>query len=109
VNKREAISFAAFRVLTDLFPEDKLNIERELINLGYYPQKDFRDGTTPSGIGLLAANNVLQDLELTCWLRGLCFGRSATKVQTAKGAKYYSYMKDQSPTNQPFGPTRSVW
>jgi hypothetical protein len=60
-NKREAISYAAFRVLTDLFPVDRLQLERELTNLGYNPTKTARDRTTPSGIGLLAADDVLQD------------------------------------------------
>ena len=60
-NKREAISYAAFRVLADLFPADTSKLEREMTNLGYNPQKDSRDPTTPSGIGLLASDLILQD------------------------------------------------
>lgn len=60
-NKQEAISYAAFRVLTDLFPGDTSTLERELTNLGYDPKKESGDRTTPSGIGLLAADDILQD------------------------------------------------
>jgi hypothetical protein len=60
-NKQEAISYAAFRVLIDLFPRDTLKLEREMTNLGYDPKKESRDRMTPSGIGLLAADYVLQD------------------------------------------------
>ena len=60
-NKREAISYAAFRVLTDLFPGDTLKLEREMTNLGYDPKKESRDRMTPSGIGLLAGDDILQD------------------------------------------------
>jgi len=59
-NKREAISYAAFRVLNDLFPADTLKLERDMTNLGYDPRKQSSDRTTPSGIGLVAADNVLQ-------------------------------------------------
>ena len=59
-NKREAISYAAFRVLTDLFPADTLKLEREMTNLGYDSNKEPSDQTTPSGIGLLAADTVLE-------------------------------------------------
>ena len=59
-NKREAISYAAFQVLTDLFPDDMLKLEREMTNLGYDPKKESSDQTTPLGIGLLAADTVLE-------------------------------------------------
>ena len=59
-NKREAISYAAFRVLNDLFPADTLKLEREMTNLGYDSNKEPSDQTTPSGIGLLAADTVLE-------------------------------------------------
>src|SRR5215470_10675482 len=37
-NKREAISDAACRVLTDWLPADTLKLEREMTNLGYDPK-----------------------------------------------------------------------
>ena len=60
-NKREAVSYAAFRVLTDLFPLDRPTLGRQMLQLGYDPKKEFRDPSTPSGIGLMAADNTLQD------------------------------------------------
>jgi hypothetical protein len=60
-NKREAISYAAFGVLSDLFPSDRLNLERQMAQLGYDPKKESRDPATPSGIGLLAADNIVRD------------------------------------------------
>jgi hypothetical protein len=59
-NKREAVSYAAFRVLVDLFPEDTPGLERQMLSLGYDPAKTYVDRATPSGIGLLAADHVLQ-------------------------------------------------
>src|SRR5215469_3045416 len=59
-NKREAISYAAFRVLNDLFPADTLKLEREMTNLGYDPRKKSPNQTTASEIGLLAADTVLE-------------------------------------------------
>ena len=60
-NKQEAISYAAFRVLADLFPGDTLKLEREMTSLGYDPTKDSRDRAMPSGVGLIAADEVLED------------------------------------------------
>lgn len=60
-NKRKAISYAAFSVLSDLFPPSRPNLERQMSQLGYDPKKQSRDPATPSGIGLLAADNILQD------------------------------------------------
>jgi len=59
-NKREAISYAAFRVLNDLFPADTPKLEREMTILGYDPKKKSSDQATPSEIGLLAADTVLE-------------------------------------------------
>lgn len=58
-HKREAISYAAFCVLTDLFPADGARLEQQMLNLGYDPKKQVRDRTTPSGIGLLAADHIV--------------------------------------------------
>jgi len=60
-NKGEATSYAAFRVLSDLFPADQPKLERQMAQLGYDPKKKSLDPTTPSGIGLLAADNILRD------------------------------------------------
>jgi hypothetical protein len=60
-NKREAISYAAFGVLADLFPSDRPRLERQMRLFGYDPWKESRDPSTASGIGLLAADNIVQD------------------------------------------------
>src|SRR5262249_40590040 len=51
----------AFRVLTDLLPLDRPMLGRQMLQLGYDPKKESRDPSTPSGIGLIAADNTLQD------------------------------------------------
>lgn len=60
-NKRETISYAAYRTLTDLFPSYTSNFDQRMTSLGYDPKKESQDRATPSGIGLLAADQVLQD------------------------------------------------
>src|SRR5215472_11886958 len=60
-NKREAISYAAYRSLTDLFPSYTSSLDQRMASLGYDPKKESQDRATPSGIGLLAADDVLQD------------------------------------------------
>jgi hypothetical protein len=59
-NKREAISYAAFRVLLDLFPADTPSLQQQMLSLGYDPTKTQDDRATPSGIGPLAAEHVLE-------------------------------------------------
>ena len=60
-NKRQAISYAAFRVLVDLFPSEKANLERQMWSLGYDPGAESRDPATPSGIGILVGEQIVQD------------------------------------------------
>lgn len=60
-NKREAISYAAFGVLADLFPSERPRLEQQMRLLGYDPRKESRDPATPSGIGLLAADDIVRD------------------------------------------------
>src|SRR5215472_4234923 len=51
-NKREAISYAAYRILTDLFPSYTASLDERMLSLGYDPKNESRDGATPSAIGL---------------------------------------------------------
>lgn len=60
-NKRETISYAAFDVLTDLFPADRPRLERQMAQLGYDPRRESRDPAIASGIGLRAADKILED------------------------------------------------
>ena len=58
-NKAEAISYAAYRALVDLFPEIVPTFDQVMADLGYDPADLSRDPTTPRGIGNLAATVVL--------------------------------------------------
>src|SRR5438874_5534313 len=60
-NKAEAISFAAYRTLADLFPQpDQIGKFQELMRLlGYDPGDNSTDPAQPSGVGNLAAQAVL--------------------------------------------------
>src|SRR4051794_41171511 len=58
--RSEAISFAAFRALTDLFPQDESTVFGPLMQrLGYNPSDRSTDPTTPSGVGNSACAAVL--------------------------------------------------
>jgi PAP2 superfamily/Vanadium chloroperoxidase N-terminal domain len=67
-NKSKAVSYAAFRVLTDLFPAashpnvgpfPKVDYPRQMQLLGYDPNDASTDTTTPQGIGNVVAKAVL--------------------------------------------------
>ena len=59
-NKEEAMSFAAYRVLTELFPEQEA-IFNELMNeLGFDPNNATTDTTTAAGIGIVSAEALLE-------------------------------------------------
>ncbi|MGK7922554.1 MAG: DUF6851 domain-containing protein [Trichodesmium sp.] len=58
-NKTEAISFAAYRVLSELFPT-QVDIFNDLMaELGYDPNNTSTDTTTPAGIGNVSAEALL--------------------------------------------------
>lgn len=59
-NKVTTISFAAYRCLSDLFPNDVAVYDSIMRGLGLNPSDNSRDPTTPSGIGNLAAESVLE-------------------------------------------------
>jgi hypothetical protein len=59
-NKRKAISYAADRAAVDLFPADKTAVFDPLMaSLGYDPTNTSTDVTTPTGIGNVACQAVL--------------------------------------------------
>ncbi len=59
-NKNQAISFACYRAAVDLFPGDRPTVFDPLMaSLGYHPSDLSTDTTTPSGIGNVAAQKVL--------------------------------------------------
>src|SRR5258708_32348994 len=54
-NKEKAVSFAAYRALADLFPNQRTTLLDPLMNrLGYDPTDLSTDVSTPSGIGNVA-------------------------------------------------------
>jgi hypothetical protein len=60
VNKEEAISFAAYRALVDLFPESEVAVFDDVMRaLGYDPAHATTETSTPAGIGNAAAAAVL--------------------------------------------------
>jgi len=59
-NKREVISYAAYRAAVDLFPADEATVFRPLmIELGYNPDRDTVDPSTAAGVGNIACAAVL--------------------------------------------------
>lgn len=58
-NKDEAISYAAYRTLTDLFPTQKTQFDNLITSLGYNPTNSSTDITTAIGIGNVAAQALL--------------------------------------------------
>jgi hypothetical protein len=58
-NKTEAISYAAYRVLLNLFPGRVSTFRNYMSSLGYDPDDTSTDTTTPRGIGNNAAGAVL--------------------------------------------------
>jgi hypothetical protein len=60
-NKQQAISFAAYRALTDLLPVDAKSVYHPLMQqLGYDPDDISTDIETPAGIGNVACAAVLE-------------------------------------------------
>ncbi len=59
-NKAEAMSFAAYRVLVDLFPEQSAIFEQLMADLGHDINNDTIDPTVAAGIGNLAAASLLE-------------------------------------------------
>ncbi len=58
-NKQEAISFAAYRALLDLFPTQQALFDGLMTSLGYDPDNTTTDISSPAGIGNMASAAVL--------------------------------------------------
>ena len=58
-DQTQAVSYAAYRSLLDLFPSQAASFATLLSNQGYDPNDTSTDTTTPSGIGNVAAQAVL--------------------------------------------------
>jgi hypothetical protein len=58
-NKEKAMSFAAYRVLVDLFPTQTSVFDALMSSLGYNPSDASADTSSPSGIGNVCAQALL--------------------------------------------------
>lgn len=58
-NKQEAVSYAAYRVLADLFPSEIEIFNSVMSELGYDPDNQTTDTTTAAGIGNISAEALL--------------------------------------------------
>lgn len=58
-NKEKAMSFAAYSVLTDLFPENVADFNELMNELGFDPDNTTTDITTAAGIGNVSAEVLL--------------------------------------------------
>ena len=58
-HKNEAVSYAAYRALVDLFPAQVARFDARMAALGLDPANTTQDATTPAGIGNRAAAAVL--------------------------------------------------
>ncbi len=57
--KSKAISYAAYRALTDQYPSQAAVFRAKMVALGYDPDDQSTDRTTPAGIGNVAAAAVI--------------------------------------------------
>lgn len=58
-NKTEAISYAAYRALVDLFPSEKPSLDAYMTAKGFNPNNTSTNTATPAGIGNVACKAVL--------------------------------------------------
>jgi hypothetical protein len=58
-NKEQAISYAAYRAIVDLFPTQKPMADSLMGSLGFDPNNTTTDITTPAGVGNVAAAAVI--------------------------------------------------
>jgi len=59
-NKREAISYGAYRTLVDLFPSQKDKFDGVMANLGYNPNNITTNTSTPAGIANVTSKALLE-------------------------------------------------
>lgn len=59
-NKNKAISYAAYHCLADLFPRNSSLLRKKMAALGYDPDETSTDLSTASGIGNVAAQEVIK-------------------------------------------------
>lgn len=60
-NKAEAVSFAAYRCLVNLFPAGEARLRVAMMGFGYDPSNTTTNTATPAGVGNVAAQAVIDD------------------------------------------------
>lgn len=59
-NKNKAMSYAAYQTLVDLFPSETPRFDQLMTNLGYDPTDTSTDVKTPTGIGNVSAQTLIE-------------------------------------------------
>jgi hypothetical protein len=59
-NKSEAVSYAAYQILSELFPNQVDIFRQEMVELGFNPDNTTRNPTTAAGIGNIMAENLME-------------------------------------------------
>lgn len=90
-NKKKAISFAAYRCLSDLFPSEITTFDTLMGTLGYDKNDLSNDQTQPSGIGNIAAAAVI----------AYRHGDGANQLGDKNGGVPYSDYTGYTPVNTP--------
>lgn len=60
-NKAEAVSYAAYRCLVNLFPAGEARLRVAMMGFGYDPSNTTTNTATPAGVGNVAAQAVIDD------------------------------------------------
>ena len=59
-NKTEAMSYAAYQVLVDLFPEQEQIFTELMLEMGFDPNNETNNTNTPAGVGNVSAQALLE-------------------------------------------------
>ncbi len=59
-NKETAISYAMFRVLQDLYPQDHEYLQKQFVSMNYNPKVTSTNPNTPEGVGNLVAKKIIE-------------------------------------------------
>ena len=59
-NKSEAVSYAAYQILSELFPNQVDIFREEMVDLGFNPDNTTSDPTTAAGIGNIMAESLME-------------------------------------------------
>jgi hypothetical protein len=89
-NKQQAISYAAYRCLSDQFPRDSSLIKSKLTALGYDPNDTSTDISNPTGIGNAVAQKIIM----------MCHHDGANQLGDLARGEYEDYSR-YKPVNGP--------